>query len=90
MERPNVNKWRYVFMDGRNDEGEMERNNVNNWLYVFMDARKDKGERQRKNVKNQRYVFMNDEGGMNRQKKIVLKMRTGDVEQVTIGEGLRG
>ena len=27
-----------------------------------------------KNVKNQRNVFMNDEGGMNRWKKIVLKM----------------
>ena len=73
-ERPNVKKWQYIFMDGRNDEGEMERNSVNNWLYVIMDARKDKDQRQRKNVKNWQYIFINDKGGMNRQKKIVLKM----------------
>ena len=52
----------------------MERNTVNNWVYVFMNAKKDKGERQRKNVKNQQYIFINDKDGMNRQKKIVLKM----------------
>ena len=74
MERSNVKKCQYIFMDGRNNEGEIEGDSVNNWLYFIMDARKDEDERQRKNVKNWQYIFINDKGRMNRWKKIVLIM----------------